>query len=416
MKANFKHTLVACYTGYIVQAIVNTLSPLLFIIFNEQLGLSLTEISILITVNFIIQISMDVASTFFINVLGYRKSVIIAEFLATVGLLSMAMFTVCIPNKFVALLASTALMSMGGGIIEVVVSPIVEAIPGDEKASAMSILHSFYCWGQLAVVLLTTLFLAIFGMGAWIALPILYAIVPAIGALMFTIVPVNQLEAGEKASSIKKLIRQKGFWLMVIIMVCAGASEVSMAQWGSLFAEVTLGIPKSLGDLLGPSVFAICMGLGRIIFGRVADKIRIERWICASFALCILAYLVTTLFDMPIIASVGFALCGISVAILWPGTYSLGAREISYGGTLIFALFALSGDIGCALGPDLVGIVSDAVSADGNGFLSALISGSGISAGLRTGLLLASVFPAVGFIASLILSIRLSKNKKLNRQ
>lgn len=411
MKFNFKHTLTACYIGYIVQAIVNTLSPLLFIIFNEQLGLSLTEISILITVNFIVQISMDFASTFFINVLGYRKSVVIAELLATVGLISMSLFTVFVPNKFVALLASTILMSMGGGIIEVVVSPIVEAIPGDQKASAMSILHSFYCWGQLAVVLLTTLYLFVFGMGAWIALPILYATVPAIGALMFTAVPVNQLESGGEKSSFKSLIKQKGFWLMVVIMICAGASEVSMAQWGSLFAEVTLGIPKALGDLLGPSVFAICMGLGRVIFGRVADKIRLERWLCASFALCIVAYLITTLCGIPAVASMGFALSGLSVAILWPGTYSLGAKEIPNGGTLIFALFALSGDIGCTLGPDLVGIVSDAVSASGNGFLSILISGSGISAGLRTGLFLATLFPIIGFIASLILSVKLSKNK-----
>ena len=412
MKLNFKHTLTACYIGYIVQAIVNTLSPLLFIIFNEQLGLSLTEISILITVNFIIQITMDVASTFFVNTLGYRRSVVIAEFLATFGLISMSLFTVFMPNKFAALLTSTVLMSMGGGIIEVVVSPIVEAIPGDQKASAMSILHSFYCWGQLGVILLTTLYLFVFGMGAWIALPIIYATVPAIGAVMFTSVPVNQLESGNKKSSIGSLVKQKGFWLMVIIMICAGASEVSMAQWGSLFAEVTLGIPKALGDLLGPSVFAICMGLGRVIFGRVADKIRLERWLCASFALCIAAYLITTLCGIPAVASVGFALSGISVAILWPGTYSLGAKEIPSGGTLIFALFALSGDIGCTLGPDLVGIVSDAVSAGGNGFLSALISGSGISAGLRTGLFLATIFPIAGFIASLILSLRLAKKKK----
>jgi fucose permease len=228
---------------------------------------------------------------------------------------------------------------------------------------------------------------------------------------MFTSVPVNQLESGGEKPSFKSLIKQRGFWLMVVIMICAGASEVSMAQWGSLFAEVTLGIPKALGDLLGPSVFAICMGLGRVIFGRVADKIRLERWLCASFALCIVAYLVTTLFNIPLIASIGFALSGISVAILWPGTYSLGAKEIPTGGTLIFALFALSGDIGCTLGPDVVGIVSDAVSASGNGFLSILISGFGISAGLRTGLFLATLFPIIGFIASLILSVKLSKNK-----
>lgn len=412
MKLTFKHTLTACYIGYIVQAIVNTLSPLLFIIFNEQLGLSLTEISILITVNFLIQIGMDVASTFFVGVLGYRRSVVIAEVLATLGLISMALFTLIIPNKFVALLLSTVMMSMGGGIIEVVVSPIVEAIPGDQKASAMSILHSFYCWGQLAVVLLTTLFLVIFGLGAWIALPIIYAAVPAAGALMFTAVPVNQLEAQGEKTSFKHLVKQKGFFLMVLIMICAGASEVAMAQWGSLFAEVTLGIPKSLGDLLGPCVFAICMGVGRVIFGRVADKIRLERWICASFALCIAAYLITTLFDIPAVASVGFALSGLSVAILWPGTYSLGAKEIPGGGTLIFALFALAGDLGCTLGPDLVGIVSDAVSAGGNGFLSAVISGSGISQGLRTGLLLAIIFPILGFISSLILAIRISRKKK----
>ncbi len=412
MKLGYKQTLTACYIGYIVQAIVNTISPLLFVVYSDKLGISILEISILITYNFAIQIVMDLGSAFFINRLGYRRSVVLAHILCSAGLILMSVLTALMPQKFIAILIASTFMCAGGGLIEVIVSPIVEAIPGDAKASAMSILHSFYCWGQVAVVLLTTLYLSIFGIDRWILLPALWALIPFIGFLMFIYVPINELPGDKESQKFSILSKQKGFFPMLIIMICAGASEVGIAQWASLFAEKGLGVSKTLGDLIGPCSFAVFMGIGRVLFGRVASKIRLERWLCASFGLCIAAYLIISLSNSPILSLFGFALSGLSVAILWPGTYSMGASFIPMGGTLMFALFALGGDTGCTLGPDTVGIISDIVTKYGSGIFGNLIKGDIESVALKSGILTAAIFPIIGFITSFIFARSASKKEK----
>ena len=412
LKFNYKHTVFACYISYIVQAIVNTLSPLLFVVYSERLGLSLLQISILITFNFVIQLAVDIGSTLFINRLGYRRGVILAELLVITGLVLMPTLTALMTSKFAALLISSTIMCSGGGLIEVIVSPIVEAIPGDKKASDMSILHSFYCWGQVIVVIVTTIYLSTFGLDDWIYLPLIFALFPLAAGFMYLFVPIEQLRENEARSGFSHLLHQNGFITMIVIMVCAGASEVALSQWASLFAEKGLGISKSLGDLLGPCAFAVAMGLSRVIFSKYASRIRLEKWMFASFVLCTVSYLITVFSTVPAISFLGFALCGISVAILWPGTYSLGAEFIPTGGTLMFALFAFSGDLGCTLGPDLIGIVSDYVIQNGSN-LSSILSGDATSLALKVGIFTAIIFPIIGSVASFVLvkKMKSTRNK-----
>ena len=412
LKFNYKHTVFACYISYIVQAIVNTLSPLLFVVYSERLGLSILQISILITFNFVIQLAVDIGSTLFINRLGYRRGVILAELLVITGLVLMPTLTALMTSKFAALLISSTIMCSGGGLIEVIVSPIVEAIPGDKKASDMSILHSFYCWGQVIVVIVTTIYLSTFGLDDWIYLPLIFALFPLAAGFMYLFVPIEQLRENEARSGFSHLLHQNGFITMIVIMVCAGASEVALSQWASLFAEKGLGISKSLGDLLGPCAFAVAMGLSRVIFSKYASRIRLEKWMFASFVLCTVSYLITVFSTVPAISFLGFALCGISVAILWPGTYSLGAEFIPTGGTLMFALFAFSGDLGCTLGPDLIGIVSDYVIQNGSN-LSSILSGDATSLALKVGIFTAIIFPIMGSVASLVLvkKMKSTRNK-----
>lgn len=408
---NYKHTVLAAYISYIVQAVVNTISPLLFVVYSERLGLSLLEISILITFNFIIQLVMDLGSTFFVTRLGYKRSVILAEALSTVGLCLMPTLCAIIPSSFTALLIASTVMCSGGGLIEVIVSPIVEAIPGDKKASDMSMLHSFYCWGQVIVVLITTLYLTLFGIENWSYLPLIFTVFPITAAFLFLFAPINQLEADTEKRGFAHLKRQNGFFTMVIIMVAAGASEVAIAQWASMFCEKALGISKSVGDLLGPCAFAVAMGLSRVIFGKYASRIRLEKWIFASFALCIVSYLITVFSFFPALSFLGFAMCGISVAILWPGTYSLGAEFIPTGGTLMFAIFAFSGDLGCTLGPDLIGIASDYILKNGSP-LTSFLSADSTAVALKCGILIAMIFPITGLIASAILLHKMKSSRK----
>lgn len=414
MKLTYRHTLLTCYLSYITQAIVNNLSPLLFVIFRKQLGIELWQISLLITVNFALQIVIDLSSTLFVDRIGYRASVILASVLSACGLIGLGVFPQIFPHKYIALLLATLLSAIGGGLIEVVISPMVEAIPGDEKASAMSILHSFYCWGQAGVIFLSTMFFLAFGEGKWYLLPLLWAIVPLACALLFSVVPVASLAADESRMPAKSLLRNRYFLPMMILMICAGASELGMSQWASYFAEQGLGLNKTLGDLLGPCTFALFMGSGRLLFGLFGKRMKLERWIFASFLLCIVSYLLAALAPFPLLSLVGCAVCGLSVALMWPGTYSLGSRCIPAGGTLMFALFAFAGDIGCTSGPDVVGLFSGAVAENSAlcAFFSRFIHGSASEVGMKAGMLLTTLFPVIGAIAAgwLLLSMKKHRN------
>ncbi len=413
MKLTYKHTLIASYLSYIVQAIVNNLSPLLFVTFRDTLGVSFAEISLLITVNFALQIVIDLSSTLFIDRIGYRASVTLAEAMTVVGLIALGTLPLVMANKFAALLIATAFSSIGGGLIEVVVSPIVEAIPGDEKASAMSILHSFYCWGQAGVILLSTLYFVFFGFSKWYILPMLWAIVPFFAMLLCLKVPIATLPKEEGHSAGLRLFKEPTFLLMMIIMIAAGAAELAMSQWASFFAEQGLHVSKTVGDLLGPCCFALLMGAGRLFYGIFGKKMRLERWIFASFVLCLFAYLLVVFAPSPALSLAACALTGLSVALLWPGTYSLGAKHLPYGGTLMFALFAFAGDIGCTVGPDVVGFVSEAISGGALSGLAAFLADDPVEAGLKAGMLFSAIFPFVALIATFFLIRRLRKKETL---
>ena len=374
IRGNYNHTLYACYTGYITQAIVNNFAPLLFLTFQSAFGLSLDKVALLVTINFGVQLTVDYLSARFVDRIGYRPCIVAAHVLSALGLIGLALFPAILPSAYVGLVISVVLYAIGGGLIEVLISPIVEACPTERKEAAMSLLHSFYCWGHVFVVLVSTAFFATAGIGNWRVLACCWAIVPAANAIYFTKVPINSLTDESEGMSIGQLARKGMFWLLLLLMVCAGASEQAMSQWASAFAEAGLGVSKTMGDMLGPCMFAITMGLARVIYSRVSDRLPLTPAMTICGALCILSYLMAGLSANPIMGLAGCALCGFSVGIMWPGAFSTGVKALPAGGTALFALMALAGDLGCSTGPTLVGLVSGAAGDDLRmGFLAALV-------------------------------------------
>lgn len=379
MKPNYQHTMYACFTGYIVQAIINNFAPLLFLTFQSTYDIPLSQITFLVTFNFGLQLLIDLVSAAFIDKIGYRVSIVAAHILSAVGLVSLAFLPEIFPNPFTGLLTAVMIYAVGGGLLEVLVSPIVEACPSKNKKAAMSLLHSFYCWGHVVVVLLSTLFFALAGINNWRILAMIWAVIPAVNAVVFTRVPLASLiEEGERGLSLRELLTNRTFWVMVILMLCAGASEQSVSQWASTFAENGLHVSKTIGDLMGPMFFAVCMGLSRVLYSRKGEQLDLPKALLASSLLCVASYLLISLSPLPALGLLGCGICGFSVGILWPGTFSLSAAVIRRGGTALFALLALAGDLGCSLGPTVVGRVS------------------GLAGGtLQIGILAAVIFPLV---------------------
>lgn len=388
MKNNkFKSTINACFIAYIVQAIVNNFAPLLFVTFQKEFDIELSKITLLVTFNFLIQLTVDLLSAKFIDKIGYRTSMVLAHILSAAGLISLAVLPSIMKNSFAGLIISVMIYAIGGGILEVLVSPIVEACPTDNKEKAMSLLHSFYCWGHVLVVLLSTLFFNLFTISNWRITAVIWAIVPIANAIVFTKVPIAPLiEENEKGMSIKELISSKLFITLFIMMVCAGASEQAVSQWASTFASEGLGIPKTIGDLAGPLTFAVLMGTSRAIYGKYGDRLPQQKAIPLCSVLCIISYLMISLSPLPALSMIGCALSGFSVGIMWPGTFSLSSAKLPKGSTAMFALLALGGDLGCSAGPSLVGFVSS--NADNN---------------LKIGILTALVFPILLLISTLSL-------------
>lgn len=374
-KFTYQHTLYACFTGYIVQAIVNNFIPLLFLTFHSTYGIPLSKITFLVTFNFALQMFIDLVSAGFIDKIGYRASAILAHVFAAAGFIMLTILPDRMSDPFVGILISVLIYAVGGGLLEVLISPIVEASPTDNKEMAMSMLHSFYCWGHVGVVLLSTLFFKIAGIENWKIMALIWAIVPILNLILFANVPINHLIAeDEKGLTMGELLRKKTFWIMMLLMVCAGASEQAVSQWASTFAELGLGVSKTVGDLAGPMFFAIMMGTSRAIYGKFGDRIQLEHFMTYSTLLCIGSYLLISLSPWPALGLIGCGLCGLSVGIMWPGTFSMASARIKNGGTLMFALFALAGDVGCSGGPTLVGMVSSALGDDLNrGILAGII-------------------------------------------
>lgn len=363
MKDKYQNTMYACFVGYIVQAIVNNFVPLLFLTFESSYGIPLSQITMLITFNFGIQLLVDLLSAKFVDKIGYRVSIVMAHIFAALGLAGLVALPDLLSNAFAGLLIAVVIYAIGGGLIEVLISPIMESCPSENKEKAMSLLHSFYCWGHVGVVLLSTLFFWFFGIADWKILALLWVIIPVCNGILFCKVPIAPLiEEGETGMSLRELCKNRIFWILMLMMMCAGASEQAVSQWASTFAEQGLGVSKTIGDLAGPMSFAILMGSARAFYGKFGDRIDLDKFMQASSLLCIVSYLCISLSPSPLFSLIGCSLCGLSVGIMWPGTFSKASAALRNGGTAMFALLALAGDVGCSGGPTLVGFATGLAS------------------------------------------------------
>lgn len=374
LRNNFKATIAASCMGYFTQAILINFAPLLFITFRNEFGLSLAQLSVLIATNFATELIIDFLGTKYVSKIGYRRSVIIAQALSVIGLCMIPIMPKLMSNKFFALEIAMIFCGLGGGLIEVLISPIVEACPTKRKSAIMSILHSFYCWGQMGVVLLSTIYFRTVGIENWEYLSLIWAIVPFIDLILFCFVPINTLVEESEESSFRDLVKQKIFWVFLVMMLCAGATELSMSQWASAFAEAGLGVEKWIGDLLGPCLFAVCMGTTRVFYAANSHKIGLKKGIFISAGICVVSYLIAVFSPIPIISLLGCTLCGVGSGMLWPGTYSIATNRMPKGGVPMFGLLALAGDLGCLTGPYLTGMMSTAFGGNLKaGFLFSLI-------------------------------------------
>ena len=389
MNMNYQRTIYACFVGYIVQAIVNNFVPLLFLTFEGTYGIEMGRITMLITMNFGVQLVVDLLSAGFVDKIGYRISIVLAHLFSAAGLAGLVFLPEILPDAYTGLCISVVIYALGGGLIEVLISPIMESCPTDNKEKAMSLLHSFYCWGHVGVVLVSTLFFHLAGIENWRILTLLWVVIPVANGIVFLKSPIAPLiEEGESGLSMKELFRNKMFWLFLLMMLCAGASEQAVSQWASTFAEQGLGVTKTIGDLAGPMAFAILMGSARAFYGKFGDRLNLDRFMLASGVLCVFSYLCIALAPSPVVSLAGCGICGLSVGIMWPGSFSKASAAIRNGGTAMFALLALAGDLGCSGGPTLVGYVSSAAADN-----------------LRIGILAAIVFPVL-----LIAAICFTKN------
>lgn len=375
---NYKRIKHACYLGYVTQAIVNNFLPLLFLTLQRSFDVSLEQLSLLVSVNFGVQLLTDLTSPLYVDKIGYWPSMRLAHLLSAAGLIGLWAFTELFAEPFTGVLAAVVVYAVGGGLLEVLVSPIVEACPFENKEAEMSLLHSFYCVGHVVVVLVSTAFFTIFGLDNWRIMACVWALVPLYNLYNFCTMPVPYIFEQRGGMKVTALVKSGVFWRLFLMMLCAGASEQGMSQWASAFAESSLGVSKTLGDLLGPCCFAIMMGISRVFFGRFGDRLDLRKFMNLSSLLCIVSYLLATLTSSTGLGLAGCMLCGLSVGIMWPGSFSIAAASIRGGGTAMFALLALAGDIGCGSGPAVVGYAAEKAGGD-----------------LKTGLLFAIVFPTL---------------------
>ena len=400
MKDKYQNTVYACFVGYIVQAIVNNFVPLLFLTFEKSYNIPLSKITMLITFNFGIQLVIDLLSAKFVDRIGYRISIVLAHVFSAAGLISLVILPDVLPDAFTGIFISVVIYAVGGGLIEVLISPIVESCPSDNKEKAMSLLHSFYCWGHVAVVLLSTLFFKVCGIQNWKFMALIWAVIPIINGIAFTRVPIASLiEEGESGMTIRELCMNKTFWVLMLMMLCAGASEQGVSQWASTFVEQGLGVSKVVGDLAGPMAFAVLMGSARTFYGKWGDRIDLDKFMIGSSLLCILSYLCISLAPSAFVSLIGCSVCGFSVGIMWPGSFSKASSALRNGGTSLFALLALAGDVGCSGGPTLVGFVSSLASDD-----------------LKRGILAGVIFPVLLLVGILLLRKKNTKEMYVKKQ
>ncbi len=395
---NYKKTLIACYLGFITQAITSNFAPLLFLTFKDAYGVSLERIALIPLVFYLTQLLVDLVAVKFADMIGYRACVVVSQLISALGLILMAFLPELLPNAFVGIIISVVLYAIGSGLVEVLLSPIVEACPFENKAGVMSLLHSFFCWGSVGVILGSTLFFAVFGIENWKFLAILWALVPLSNTVNFLSCPIERLVEDGNGMRTGQLLKTPLFLLMILLMICAGASEATMTQWASAFTESALGVSKTVGDLAGPCMFAIFMGITRVFYGKKSEQLNLTKVMLICGSLCVVCYLLAALSPIPIIGLIGCALCGLSVGIMWPGTLCISSQKCPRGGTAMFAFLALAGDLGAAAGPTMVGGIADAVGGN-----------------LKTGLLFATLFPALMILGLILLVKKFEKRERLSK-
>lgn len=388
---NYQKTKIACYLGFITQAISANFAPLLFLKFHHDYQISLGNIAWISTCFFFTQLLIDLFCAKFVDRIGYRVCVVASEVCSAAGLIGLAFLPEILPNPLAGILCSVILYAMGSGLIEVLCSPIIEACPFDNKEATMSLLHSFYCWGAVGTILISTIFFLIFGIENWKWLAVLWAIIPIVNIYNFATCPIEYLVDEENGMKVTELFRKPLFWIAICLMICSGASELAMAQWASAYAEAALGLSKTIGDLAGPCMFAVAMGISRVIFGKYGERIDLMKFMASSGILCVICYFLTALSSNPILGLIGCIVCGFSVGIMWPGTISISSKEFPMGGTAMFALLAMAGDLGGSIGPGIVGRLTQS-------------AGNNIQVGMGVGL----VFP---FILLIMLFILYTKKK-----
>ena len=387
MMPDYQKTKRACYMGFITQAIAANFAPLLFLKFHYDYQIALGTIALISTCFFFTQLLVDLFCAKFVDKIGYRVCIVASEVCSAAGLIGLAFLPDLLPKPFVGIILSVMVYAVGSGLIEVLCSPIVEACPFENKEATMSLLHSFYCWGAVGTIAISTLFFALFGTDSWKWLAVLWALVPAVNIYNFATCPIEHLVDEGKGMGIKELFRKPLFWIAVCLMVCSGASELAMAQWASAYAEAALGLSKTIGDLVGPCMFAVTMGICRVFFGKYGEKIDLMKFMTGSGILCVICYLLASVSTNPMVGLIGCIICGFSVGIMWPCTISISSQTFPAGGTAMFALLAMAGDLGGSVGPGIVGRVTQ-------------IAGDNIQAGMGVGL----VFPITLLIMLFILS------------
>lgn len=387
---NYRKTLIACYLGFVTQAITANFAPLLFLTFHNTYNIPLGRIALISSLFFITQLVVDILCARFADIIGYRKCVVGSQLFSAAGLVGLAFLPEICPDPFAGIIISTMVYAIGSGLTEVLVSPIVEACPFEHKEAAMSLLHSFYCWGSVGVILLSTVFFSVFGIANWKWVSCIWALIPLYNMYNFAVCPIEHPTEDGKGMKIGSLLKVPSFRISILLMICAGASELSMSQWASAFAESALGLSKAMGDIAGPCMFAVTMGISRSLYGKYGGRLDLMKFMIGSGGLCLICYLVASLSDIPLLGLAGCIMCGFSVGIMWPGTISICSAKIPSGGTAMFALLAMAGDLGGALGPGIVGNISQSAGDD-----------------MQKGMLAGCIFPIV-----LIISVLIIKNIK----
>ena len=394
MNRKYRKTMLACYIGFITQAITANFAPLLFVTFHKTYGISFGKIAVISTVFFLTQLTVDALCARFMKEGWYRGCIVASEVCSAAGLIGLAMLPGICPSPMTGILLSVIIYAVGSGLIEVLGSPIVEACPSEHKEATMSLLHSFYCWGSVGVILFSTLFFAVFGIQNWKWLSCLWALIPLCNIYNFATCPIEHLVEEGEGMRIKSLLTQPIFWLAVLLMICSGASELTMSQWASAYAETAIGMSKTAGDLAGPCMFAVIMGVSRVWYGKYGQKVDLTKFMLDSGILCLLCYILASVSTIPLLGLTGCILCGFSVGIMWPGTISISSGRFPRGGTAMFALLAMAGDFGGAFGPGIAGAIAQ-----------------GTNDNLRLGMRVGCIFPLL-LILTLILFKRGTKKAK----